>query len=391
MSTKIRMIIKNELEKMKQDLFGMTFDQLEEGGWFETYLTQFATAYKGSLPSIEKKVKGERLSPETLADRLIGRAARVVAGVGGAISGTLTESEAALLHSDKSKVGREIPSNVLAMMAEVIYALKLQVALVFDIALLFGAEYYARNPIELLSIFWYALVPEGSSFEDWAFKAISAEELDEDLKKGIREGSLELPETLDSSDLARKIGHRLYQRAILKSTMPKISVPLIKGFLCYYAKAVGKLAKIKMKKKGLIADDVDDYFQGIMAEQKLILPLIMSMAMADGELHESELAVFRKVLDKIAVDPEEKSHLIEEISMSREQIFDELKKLEGEETKELFFQALLLTAVADGALEAPEKKYLEEVAGILGIELDEEDIQDWLKDYGAEIPDAELA
>ncbi len=211
MSSAEKLRLRKELEGFHPAIKAWKRDDLVLGRWFAQFIdrTLGAIASPPSPVEVKEKYPGND-TQEDLADDVVSGAIHQTIAISDAYSENLSATEINKLRDRKPGGDQKLTGDTIALMAEVVYSLKIMLDMLFQLAAAHERQLNAGQ-VELV--------------EEIFGRALGAFDYDAAKKKG---------NALD------QIGAKIYDRAISQTVGLPIADAQRKGFYCFFAKAVGK-------------------------------------------------------------------------------------------------------------------------------------------------------
>lgn len=342
--------VRAELARVRSELGAMRPAQLHDGSWFHIVLQRTARRFlarqKRRCVLEPMREAYPELDDARLADRIVTRASRRAAFVGGTSGALISAAEIAAF----TTLGSSISGAFLLLLAELAIIERLQVGMVFTLSELHGYQMAHDDLRDVGALYGNVLKVKGATrVAAWA-----------------RDGSVAL---------FRIIGVRYLQRAFVKYSVPVLSVGLGAGMNYVLTRSLGKHARKAFERQG----DTDAQLARLHAQEdalrRLLLALMGLMAAVDGQIDKRERALLRRTLDRLAVDGTPRSELLDALERPEETIFGSLEAIEDDEFHALVLELVALMAVADGRLDQAELDLLERLSDVCGFEFEPGDLR----------------
>ncbi len=342
----------DEAHKLRAAVAHLNCQSVKNGLWFSIALSElFVEAQRTPRTDIRKQF-AELDSGEAIAAH-IRDITRVSMSLAGVHAKKLTLADLDCIDKGDPEQSTPLPEVVQTAFAELMMLLKLQIVSVFEIAQVYGKT---PNTDELIDIMHRGL--------DLAQSAARP-------KNSTRRRHLNRKELLDSNTKDCYVGRELYRRCLLKTAVPGVRSALLKGFYCFFAKSVNQVAGAHFSGKDIGSEAVTIDVRKNRAAESLLLPSILCMAMADGELDDSERKLFHSTFQQLDLDEEEKGAVLRSLNQPKQEILRQIRDIASSgEQKDVFFEAMVGMALADGKLDAGEEQFLEEVGALLDMDFD---------------------
>jgi hypothetical protein len=215
MSAAEKLKLRKELEKYHGFAKGLTRSELASGKWFGDFVEETLGRYS-SVPSpseIQARFPDEK-TPDELADAVVTAAIHEAIAAADAYEKNLSGTEIRTLTEKKpARPDERLTGDAVALVAELAYTVRLDMKLLFDLAAAYSRQMNAGQADVIYELFARAL------------------------------GGVDVAEAKQAGDLARRVGAKIFERAIQHPLGSDLGDAQRKGFYCYLAKALSKEAK----------------------------------------------------------------------------------------------------------------------------------------------------
>ncbi len=328
-----------------------TCESVKSGAWFSIALGDlYDQALRGQRSDIREMFSGK--DAEEAIEAHVRDIARVAMGLAGLKANKLTIDDLEPIEKAESGGSTPLPEPVADAFCELYALLRLQVVALLEIADVYGKS---PNKDELIEIVHRGL--------DLAAKSRR-------VRKTPHRTKLSREALLSDSGKDCFVGREIYRRAVLKTAIPGVRSSLLKGFYCFFSKSVNQVAGAVFSGKAIGSDDVSKKVEQNRQAEGLMLPSILCMAMADGELSDAERQLFHTTFQKLDLEEEEKGQVLRSLNQPKQEILRQVRHLASSDQREVFFEAMVGMALADGKLDQAEEQFLEEVGALLDMDFD---------------------
>lgn len=342
----------DEATKLRAAVEHLNCQSVKTGLWFSIALAELYVEAQRSPRTDIREQFAELESADAINSHIrdITRVSMSLAGVHGK---KLSLADLECIDKADPEQSTPLPEVVQKAFAELLMLLKLQIVAVFEIA-----QVYGKTPTqeELIDILHRGL--------DLAKQAARP-------KNSTRRQRLSRKELVDSNTKDCYVGRELFRRGLLKTAVPGVRSSLLKGFYCFFSKSVNQVASAHFSGQDIESAAVTKDVRKNRVAESLLLPSILCMAMADGELDDTERKLFHTTFQQLDLDEEEKGAVLRSLNQPKQEILRQIRDIAGtSEQKEVFFEAMVGMALADGKLDEGEEQFLEEVGALLDMDFD---------------------
>lgn len=209
MSAARKMQLRKDLEKLYLPIKAWTRDDLVTGRWFVQWLegSLGGMANPPTPPEMKERFKGCE-SVQDMVDDIVSAAIHEAIAATDAYQENLTGTEVKNLKEKKTGGEQKLTGDTVAIIAEMLYALRLIFMVVFQVGAASEKQVNAGDT---------------AYFEEIFGKALGAFDYDAAKAKG---------------NALEQVGHKIFDRAIAQTVGSSLADAQRKGFYCFYAKAV---------------------------------------------------------------------------------------------------------------------------------------------------------
>ena len=343
----------NELKKTAQ-AFGL--DEIKNGSWFNQFLTACLKSYhervieKGGETYLRSKYPG--LPTEAVASKLC-ELAEQSAAIAGSVSGAAASG--AVLTA-----GAGIPVAITAVMAEVLYTIRIQLRLVHDLHLLYGIPLDTSDPEDLLGLFAVVYGVKLAEVGGIGTKALGPEVMRAQLYRMIH-GNTKAVQAAVRQVLGPRIARNITQKGILKAAVPVVGVAISAGWNYTATRLMGRRVRQDVRIKAGLREEVARLHNKLSSDEKTCLAVIeglLALAVADGEFDDLEREVYLTFLRQLNLGEEQLNSLAKKVHADIEGALAQLQSIEDSESRAAIARCFCLIAASDGVLRPAERQTL---------------------------------
>jgi tellurite resistance protein len=363
-SDEIRAGILAEINDLKATAQAFGWEAIKDGSWFNQFLTACLSGYhkrvmqQGGETYLRGKYPG--LPTEAIAGKLC-ELAEQTAAIAGSMSGAAASG--AVLTA-----GAGIPVAVTAVMAEVLFTIRLQLRLVYDLHLLYGIPLDASDPEDLLGLFAVVYGVKLSEVGGVGTKALGPEVMRAQLYRLIH-GNTKAIQAAVKQVLGPRIARSVTQKGILKTAVPVVGVAISAGWNYTATRLLGSRVRQEVRIKAGLREEATRLHAKLSNNERVSLAVIeglLALAIADGQFDDLEREVYLAFLRQLKLGEEQLNSLATKVHADLEGVLAELRSLDDAQTCEAMGHCFCLIAASDGALRSAEKEILSQLLEALG-------------------------
>jgi uncharacterized protein (DUF697 family) len=201
------------------------FQAIKDGSWFAKFIQSCLSSYdqrvmqQGGAAYLRAEYPG--LPTDAIAGKLC-ELAETYAAVASGVSGAA--ASAAVLTA-----GMAIPAAISGVMAEVLYTVRLQLRLAYDLHLVYGVPLDANDPEELTRLFGVVYGVKAAELGGLGIKAYGPEVARAQLFRLIH-GNTPMIQAAASQVLGPRIAKQITQKAMIKTAVPIVGTAISAGW-----------------------------------------------------------------------------------------------------------------------------------------------------------------
>jgi tellurite resistance protein len=363
-SAEIRAGILAEINDLKATAQAFGWDAIKDGSWFNQFLAACLSGYherviqQGGEAYLRGKYPG--LPTEAVAGKLC-EMAEQTAAIAGSISGAAASG--AVLTA-----GAGIPVAVTAVMAEVLFTIRLQLRLVYDLHLIYDIPLDASDPEDLLGLFAVVYGVKLAEVGGIGTKTLGPEVMRAQLYRLIH-GNTKAIQAAVRQVLGPRIARSVTQKGILKTAVPVVGVAISAGWNYTATRLLGSRVRQEVRIKAGLREEADRLHNRLSSDEQACLAVIeglLALAIADGEFDDLEREVYLAFLRLLNLGEEQLTRLAERVHTDLDGVLTQLRSIEHPQSKEAMGRCFCLITASDGALRPDEKLILTQLLEALG-------------------------
>jgi hypothetical protein len=317
------------------------------------------------------------MSADDIATTLISVTCRYAAVAGGIAGVAITANQLTTLAS----AGITATLWLGSLGIEMVYLSYLQIRLINDLASIYDLQLNADDPEDMLMIFGYALGVTPTEFLGKGIQIAAGATTRHAIKTYISKGTLKTVQ-----EFARRLGFKILQRTIIKYAVPAISAAVGSGYNYVSTRSIGNIAKLHFKNQGKASEEL----RSLVTRQttyKIIFPAaILYMAQVDGEYTQAERDLYKSILVRMSFD-KHSSQEFQKLIEVEDNLLAAIRDLNDEAASRTLFELLSLMAAYDGKLADEELLFLQNVAHILNIPINLDELEAQVAIYRIDVTD----
>ena len=348
-----------ELARLRDAAKQLGVHSLRDGSWFRKIIAAHVKKHAAAVHADHWDRVYPGLDVEERARQQIKRVARKTVATAVVASTLSSAGELASLFSEGLAAPVGIPATILAMTMEGTYTSLLQIDLACDLASIYGVPFDPDDVGEVATLFALALEVDVKK------KAPGEGEDDPEKPHGLAHKLMEL----EDGDLAKKIGRKMLEDAVIKNVLPVVGIAVAARWNYLgtrrLAAAVRKYVRYRRALRQTLArldlSGVTD--PGVLVEGAWLL------ATVDGDAAHEEVMAVALIMDQLSPEARRVLALDKALGEDEEEWFESLAKL-PRAMHDPLLDVLYLIAATDRTLCPSERRFLRRVAKALGREVD---------------------
>lgn len=360
----IRAVIVTEINDLKTTAQAFGWDAIKSGSWFNQFLGACLSSYhervmqQGGDQYLHSKYPG--LPTEAVAGKLCEMAEQISA-IAGSLSGAAASG--AVLTA-----GAGVPVAVTAVMGEVMFTIRLQLRLVYDLHLLYGIQLDANDPEDLLSVFAVVYGVKLAGVVGVRAKALAPEVMRAQLYRLIH-GNTKMIQQAVSSVLGPRIARSVTQKAILKTVVPLVGVAISAGWNFTSTKLLGSRVRQEVRIKASLREETIRLHESLSSDDRTAISVIdglIALATADGRFSDLEREVYLAFIRQLELDNDQLKTIIAKVHTDLEGVMTSLNTVKEEQDRTSIARCFCLIAAASSDITGIEREVLEKLLSALG-------------------------
>jgi tellurite resistance protein len=363
-SEEIRAGILAEISDLKKTVQAFGWEAVKNGRWFNQFLIACLSGYherviqEGGEAYLRSKYPG--LPTDAVARKLC-EMAEQTAAIAGSMSG-VAASGAALT------AGAGIPVAVTAVMAEVLFTIRLQLRLVYDLHLLYGIPLDASDPEDLLGLFAVVYGVKLAEIGGIGTKTLGPEVMRAQLYRLIH-GNTKAIQAMVKQVLGPRIARSVTQKGILKTAVPVAGVAISAGWNYTATRLMGSRVRQEVRIKAGLREEASRLQARLSSDEQTSLAVIdglLALAIADGQFDDLEREVYLAFLRELDLGEDKLNSLTAKVHADLEGVLAQLRSVKDHQSREAIGRCFCLIAASDGALRPAEKEVLGKLLEAIG-------------------------
>jgi tellurite resistance protein len=363
-SAEIRSNILAEINDLKATAQAFGWDAVKNGTWFNQFLSACLGGYhervikQGGESYLRGKYPG--LPTEAIAGKLC-EMAEQTAAIAGSLSGAAASG--AVLTA-----GAGIPAAITAVMAEVLFTIRLQLRLVYDLHLVYGIPLDAKDPEDLLGIFAVVYGVKLAEAGGIGAKAFGPEVMRAHLYRMINGNTKAIQEAVKRV-MGPRIARHVTQKGILKTAVPVVGVAISAGWNFTATRLMGSRVRQEVRIKAALREEVSRLHASLRSDDQTGLAIIeglLALAIADENFNDVEREVHLSFLGQLDYEEDQLKKFATRIHADLAGVLSQLRSLDNAESRKAIGRCFCLIAASDGELQSAERDILIQLLSALG-------------------------
>lgn len=345
--------------------------------WFSRLLTETLKKYAGKASTTYLIQKYPGLPKDVIAERYISQQARAAALVGAtsaAVVGAAVVGSAALVSSGVGipALAITVPVWVTAFAVEAGYTVRLQIRTAYDLFNLYGLSVDPDDPEDVQEIFAMGMGIKAGELTSSAFQKLAPEVAKQQIRSVMRTGIRRKFQDWASKKLSRQFARKyLSEKFLLNAVVPGVNIILAAGWNYYFTKGLGSMVQARVRGRGLGVEYIHEIPLPVHARPELLLASALNIMGADERVSENEIAAYKELAARLkALHP---GFVPENLGSQWGDANNWLAKVAGDEdaeTRKAVFSIAEIMTVVDGRVGRKELKRLNQIAGLVGTQID---------------------
>lgn len=260
-----------------------------EGGWFRRLIDEHIRHHAGTRDAAHWEAVYPGMDMEARAAAEIARVARKSAVVGAVASVGASAGEIASLTTEGMGAPLGIPAIAVSLLAETIYTAIVQIDLACDIGSIYGEPFDVNDGADLATLFGLAL-------------DLPSKKRDQEVGLSKPPGLIDRLLELEDGELARRIGRKLVEDALLSNLIPLAGIPISARSNYVSSRDLGATVRRYARYRRALRLAFAQLKFDTMAEPELLVEGAWILATIDGEAGSEAAMAIALIVDAL---PEE--------------------------------------------------------------------------------------
>jgi uncharacterized tellurite resistance protein B-like protein len=356
-------------------------------GWFQRMLYNTLERYAETASADKLRRKYPGLPKDVIANKYIAHVSRATL-VAGAISGAvISVAELPALASAASTIASvfaaspvtvpilvvSVPIMLIAFGAEMVYTVRMQIRMAYDLFLLYDLSLDPNDPKALWEAFLIGLGAKGGETATRALRVTMPKIAAQQVRKSkwLRSGMIRRYVEDWTKRLSRELARRyLAEGFLLKMVVPGLSIVLSAGWNYSTTQGLGKLIVWQVRSRAMARDLIDKIDLGDMVSEQLLLNVTLSILQADKHFSAGELEGYKRLIERLKEIHPTSEPKDDEIRGDWTRTYAQLTMIQDPETRKMIYDVMQAMVILDGRVSRREMKYLKQVAELYSFSLD---------------------
>lgn len=353
-----------EISDLKDTAQAFGFQSIKDGTWFLQFIKACLSSYEqrmreqGGAAYLRSKYPG--LPTDAIATKLC-QLAEKYAAVAGGLSGAAAST---------AVVGVGIPAAIVGVMTEVLYTVRLQLRLAYDLHLLYGMPLEADDPVDLTKLFAAVYGVKVAEVGGLGLKSLGPEMARAHMRR-LLTGHTKAIQAASKTVLGPKIAKQITQKALIKTAVPVVGTGISAGWNYATTHSMGVRVRHGLRVAAALREQTQR-LQGKIGRNEqaelAVLEGLMALALVDQNFDEKENEVYLTFLKQLALPQEQIEQLAQKIVPDLDAVCEALATIEDGTSKEPIARCFCLITAADGQIVAGEEVVLARLLQALGQE-----------------------
>lgn len=353
-----------EISDLKDTAQAFGFQSIKDGTWFLQFIKACLSSYEqrmmeqGGAAYLRNKYPG--LPTDAIAAKLC-QLAEKYATVAGGLSGAAAST---------AVVGVGIPAAIAGVMTEVLYTVRLQLRLAYDLHLLYGMPLDADDPVDLTKLFAAVYGVKVAEVGGLGLKSLGPEVARAHMRR-LLTGHTKAIQAASKIVLGPRIAKQITQKALIKTAVPVVGTGISAGWNYATTHAMGVRVRHGVRVAAALREQTQR-LQGMIGRNEhaelAVLEGLIALAQADQHFDDKENEVYLTFLKQLALSQEQIEQLAQKIDSDLDAVCMALTSIENNTAKEPIARCFCLITAADGQIVPEEEDLLKRLLEALGQE-----------------------
>jgi hypothetical protein len=353
--------------------------RLKDGTWFNEFVRAMLSTYaerimsEGGIEYFRRRYPG--LPRDRIAQEVVDLAVNYATVAGAASGAASTAAFAATIGTAGGAAVVSVPAAVTTIGAEILWTTRLQLRMVYDLATVYGYPIDLDDPTDLYRAFQMAFGVQAAATGGMTVKTF-APEVARSAVRGVIHGHTPLIQQAARRVLGPRIGRRITQKAILRSTLPVAGIVVSGVWNRVTTQSIGTACRHDLRALGRVRDavrDLGDQLTVDPTDYPLVIDTMLVVIGADGIFDEREREVFNRVVEWLDVPREVLESIEDRVDVNLNSLDTRLRMLRRDEREPLcrtLATCMRLMAVSEGRISDTEVAVLRRLYDAIAQPLD---------------------
>ena len=348
-----------ELARLRDAARQLGVNSLRDGSWFRKIIASHVKKHAAEVKADHWDRVYPGLDVEERAQQQIKRVVRKTVATAVAASTLSSAGELASLFSEGLAAPIGIPATILAMTMEGTYTSLLQIDLACDLASIYGVPFDPDDVGEVATLFALALEID--------VKKKPSDEPEEDREKprGLASKLMEL----EDGDLAKKIGRKMLEDAVIKNVLPVVGIAVAARWNYLGTRRLAAAVRKYVRYRRALRHTLERLDLSGVTDPGVLVEGAWLLATVDGDAAHEEVMAVAAIMDHLSPEARRVLELDKALGEDEEDWFESLARL-PRAMHDPLLDVLYLIAATDRTLCPSERRFLRRVAKALGREVD---------------------
>ncbi len=353
-----------ELNQLRDAAKQLGVDKLRDGSWFRRIVAAHVKKHCATITAEHWETKYPGLDIESRARKQIRGVALRAAATGAFASVGASTGELLSLFTEGLGAPVGVPAAMMSMALEAGYTALLQIDLVCDLASIYGVPFDPDDVGEVATLFGLALEIDIKERRK-GHKGGGERGEDAEAPHGLTAKLMELEE----GDVAKRIGRKLLEEAVVKNIVPVLGVGIAARWNYVGTRKIAAAARKYVRYRCALQHALAKLDLSHVTDPAMLLEGAWLVATVDGDAEHEEVMAVAAIMGSLAEEKRKELQLDRTLGDDEEQWFEDLARVPPSMHDSLL-DVLYLVVATDKEVQASERRFLRRVGKALGREID---------------------
>ncbi len=353
-----------ELNQLRDAAKQLGVAKLRDGSWFRRIVAAHVKKHCATITADHWETKYPGLDIESRARKQIRGVALRAAATGAFASVGASTGELLSLFTEGLGAPVGVPAAMMSMALEAGYTALLQIDLVCDLASIYGVPFDPDDVGEVATLFGLALELDVKQRKK-GHSGSGERGDDAEAPHGLTAKLMELEE----GDVAKRIGRKLLEEAVVKNIVPVLGVGIAARWNYVGTRKIAAAARKYVRYRCALQHALAKLDLSHVTDPAMLLEGAWLVATVDGDAEHEEVMAVAAIMGSLAEEKRKELQLDRTLGDDEEQWFEDLARVPPSMHDSLL-DVLYLVVATDKEVQASERRFLRRVGKALGREID---------------------